>query len=413
MTAATLADSYVSLITLREIRRYIVRSHAEMMAVFIGLVYGLISLSISGMFVLANLGGGYTSILLSSPGTGPGVIVEAPWGVLELPFFGVLSMILVSIGVALGMAVAVLLAVAVLRRRSEAPGSPASLGTLAGLTPAMIALLAFGACCSTSAAASAGVEAIAQVSGSTADALLLNNWYLSIFQLAIVWVALIAQEALLRVYGRLFERPSGPASTSGPVGAPRIDRRVVAGTAFRVLLLVAGVTWSLAMFADWTTVAPSAASPALWFDWIVVHQMVSALAVFVALFPSAAVTLVRGGFSDRLSQAVRLGAGVGGFLLVVGTPPPIAGWGIEGWGNELLALAGAPAAWGAVPPVFAPGIALAFRWVVQYLLLGSFILALAIRPAIAIRPLQWSSLDAEFSSETPRREPDASRLVSG
>jgi hypothetical protein len=412
VSASTVVDSYVSLLTLREIRRYIVRSHAVMMAVFFGLAYGLLSLSISGMLVVVRLGGGYSWLLVSTPGTGPGVIILAPWGVLALPFFGVLSMLLVAVGVALGMSVAVLLAVAVARRRSSAPGGPATLGSLAGLTPAMIALLAFGACCSTTAAASAGVGVVAQLSGSTTANLLVNNWYLSVFQLGIVWVALIAQEALLRAYGTLFGLPS-PSPGSASPAAPPLHRRVVAGTALRIALLIGGVTWSLAMFADWTTVSPSSASPALWFDWIFLHQFLSALAILVAIFPSLAAVAVRELSPRRWGRTLRGVSGLAGFLLVVGAPPPLCGWGVEGWGNELLAVLGAPGAWGAVAPVFAPGAALAFRWGVQYLLLGGFALLLAIRPDVALRPALWSNGAGSSVHELARPDPDSGRVVSG
>ena len=400
MADETIADAYVSLITLREIRRYIVRSHAVMMAVFIGLVYGLVALSQSGMLVLAPLGGSYTVLAVTSPGTGPGYLILAPWGVLSLPLFGVSAMILVAIGVALGMTVGVLLAVAVVRRRAAAPGGAGTLGTVAGLTPAMVTLLAFGACCSTTAAATAGVGVVAQVSGSSTASLLANNWYLSIFQLGIVWIALVAQEALLRVYGGLFGVPGATAAGAPSAAPPKVDRRVVAGTLLRALLLIGGITWSLAMFADWATVNPATASAALWFDWIVVHQVLSAIALGVALFPSAAFGLFTGFPSRSFSRVVRGIALSAGALLAVGAPPPFAGWGIEGWGNELLAAAGAPTTWGAVPAIYPAGIALAFRWGVQYLLLGGVAIAIAAKPQSAFRPVLWS-----VGEETPSGDP--------
>jgi hypothetical protein len=404
---SALADSYLSFVTLREIRRYIVRSHAVMMSVFIGIVYGLLALTQSGMLVLANLRGGYTVLAVTSPGSGPGYLIIAPWGVLSLPILGVVAMVLVAIGVALGMAVAVLLAVALVRRRASSSGGPASLGSLAGLTPAMITLLAFGACCSTTAAASAGVGVIAQLSGSTTQNLLLNGWFLSIFQVGIVWIALIAQEALLRVYGGLFGVPVLTGSGEAALAPPPLSRRTVVGTVVRGLLLIGGVTWSLAMFADWTTVSPATASLAMWFDWIVVHQLASAIAIGAALFPSAASALVAGRAVPRLGRLVRGVSLVAGIVLVVGAPPPLCGWGLEGWGNELLSLAGIPAAWGAVAPVYGPGVPLAFRWGVQYLLLGGFTLALAVRPKAALRLVLWSVGSEDPAIGAVRSEPGA------
>ncbi|MGP8078006.1 MAG: hypothetical protein ACLQD8_07755 [Thermoplasmata archaeon] len=413
MTAVGLADSYLSFVTLREIRRYIVRSHAVMMSVFIGLVYALVSMTQSGMLVFAHLGGGYSFLIETGHGSTfqpwnfPGLLILAPWGIVDLPLFGLVSMTLVSIGVALGMAVAVLLAVSVARRRSGASQGPAALGALTGLTPAMIALLALGACCSTTAAASAGVGVIAQLSGSTTNNLLLNNWYLSVFQMAIVWVALIAQEALLRIYGGLFGAPD--ASWAGaPSQAPsRLDRWVVAGTAFRAALLIGGTTWSLAMFADWTTVAPGSAPAALWFDWIVVHQLPSVLAIVAALFPSATVHLFRDLGRSMGARGLRAAAGVAGALLIFGAPPPLSLWGIDGWGNELLAYAGGPTSAGAVAPHLGSVGALAFRWGFQYLLLGGVALVLALRPRTALLPLLWSTGAGPLRASAHPPEPDA------
>lgn len=413
MAESSVLDSYLALVTLRGIRRYIVRSHAVMMTVFLGIVYALIALSESGMLVLAHLGGGYTTLLVSSPGTGPGFLILAPWGVLALPIFGVIAMAIVTVGVALGMSVAILLAVAVARRRSPHAGAPATLGSLTGLTPAMIALLALGACCSTTAAATAGVGVIAQVTGSTTVQLLQNNWFLSIFQLGIVWIALLAQEALLRVYGELYGLPAEATGSRTPSPSPRLDRRAIAGGAFRAGLLIAGVTWTLAIFADWTVVAPGAASAATWADWLVVHLLLGGTAVAVALFPTAAAR-----FFDRFARSlgVRVVRGAllaGGLLLTIGAPPPLAASGLEGWGNELLALAGAPASWGAVSPIYGWGFALAFRWGLQYLFLGAFAIALALRPGSVLRLARWSTGTDRAPETDARSDADAGRFVPG
>ncbi len=60
----------------------------------------------------------------------------------------------------------------------------------------MIALVTLGACCSTTAAATAGLGVIAQASGTSIDELLANNWYIGVFQILVLWIALIAQEQL-------------------------------------------------------------------------------------------------------------------------------------------------------------------------------------------------------------------------
>jgi hypothetical protein len=366
-----------------------------MMTAFFTVLYALGSMTLGGMLILAHIGGGYTFEVLWRSQTGfqpwnyPGVLIVAPWGIVSLPFFATVAMVLVSVGVGIGMAVAVLLGVALVRRRAKSAHQPVAVGSLAGLTPAMIALLTLGACCSTTAAATAGVGLVAQVSGSNTDTLLLNNWYLGVFQVAVVWIALVAQELLLRVYGGLFG-----LSTDAPLGAtvafpPRLSRRSFLGGALRVALLVGGVTWSLAMLVDWTTVSPASASLADWVRWVVQHQFLALLAILAALFPRGfvdAFSRLAGTLWGRLARAVLL---VGGLSLAVGVPPPLAGWGVEGFGNELLALLGVPAAWGAVSPVFSPGLDLYFRWGVQYFLLGGFAIAVAIAPLRTLSVVQW------------------------
>jgi hypothetical protein len=403
--------SALALVTLRSIRRYVRRSHAVMMTVFFTIVYALGSMTLGGMLLLAHVGGGYTVEVLWSSGTGlqswnyPGLLVVAPWGVVSLPFFATVAMVLVSVGVGIGMTVAVLLGVALVRRRGKSAGQPAAVGSLAGLTPAMIALLTLGACCSTTAAATAGVGLVAQVSGSSTDTLLLNNWYLGVFQVAVVWTALIAQELLLRVYGGLFGLPTDSAAATATPSPPRLGRRFLVGSTLRVGLLVGGVTWSLAMLVDWTSVAPTSASVTDWVRWVVQHQLIAFLAILAALFPRGlAATFARaaGTSVGRLTRGVLL---VAGLSLAVGVPPPIAGWGVEGFGNELMGLFGVPAGWGAVAPVFSPGLDLYFRWGVQYLLLGGFSVAVALAPARALSPIQWSV------GEPARRRSDGSEEV--
>jgi hypothetical protein len=389
-------DSALSLLTLRSIRRYVRRSHAVMMTAFFSVLYALGSMTLGGMLIFAHIGGGYTFEVLWRSQTGfqswnyPGLFIVAPWGIVSLPFFATVAMVLVSIGVGIGMSVAVLLGIALLRRRAKSAQQPVAVGTLAGLTPAMIALLTLGACCSTTAAATAGVGLVAQVSGSSTDTLLLNNWYLGVFQVAVVWIALLAQELLLRVYGGLFGLSTDASPGATAPSPPRLTRRSLVGGALRVALLVGGVTWSLAMLVDWTTVGPASASLADWVRWVVQHQLLALLAILAALFPRGlfeAFSRRAGTLWGGLSRALLL---VGGLSLAVGVPPPLAGWGVDGFGNELMALLGVPTAWGAVAPVLSPGLDLYFRWVVQYFLLGGFAIAVAIAPLRALSVVRWS-----------------------
>ena len=121
---------------------------------------------------LAHFQGGYTITVFTSSGTGQGwwnypyIYAVAPWGYLEIPFFTGISMLLVAVGVGLGMAVAVLLTLSLLRPTAAGAARSKAVGAATGLTPAMIGLVTLGACCSTTAAASAGVGLVAQASGN-------------------------------------------------------------------------------------------------------------------------------------------------------------------------------------------------------------------------------------------------------
>ena len=354
MSEAPTLGTPLSLLTLAETRRYIRRSHAIMMTVTFVLLYALGSMVIGGMLILANLTGGTVVQIVWGNGLGtdfwnyPGLLIIAPWGIVDLPMFATVSMVFVSIGVGMGMSVAVLLGVAMVRSRRASLGRPASVGSIAGLTPAMIALVTLGACCSTTAAATAGVGIVAHASGTTTTNLLVNTWYLGVFQMAVMYVALFAQELVLRVYGGILGLSGRDASRI--YVAPPVDRRYVAGILLRVALMVGGITWSLAMLVDWTTTGPFSASAALWTRWILEHQVPAFLAILVALFPNGTFAVLRD-LARYPGLAVRALLVAGGLLLLVGAPPPLAGWGLEGFGNELMGALGLPVAWGAVAPV--------------------------------------------------------------
>ena len=385
--------SVLDLLTLREVRGYIRRSHGIGLVVFIALAYALGSMVLGGMLVFARLSGGYSVLLLWGSPLGlqswnyPGLLIEAPWGFVELPFFATLSMILVSVGVGIGMAVAILLGVQLIRDRRATSGRPAAVGTIAGLTPAMIALVTLGACCSVTAAATAGVGLVAQSSGTSTSNLLLNNWYLGVFQIVVVYIALIAQELLLRVYGKTFgANDPGFAPPSSTVR--RLDRRTLATAALRAALLAGGITWSLAVIADWTTTDPSSASAALWFGWLFEHWLVGGLAVVAALAPGVLLRGFRRLVPTASGVLVRATLFLGAWTLGVWVPPPLGGAGVEGFGNELLGALGVSPSFGGVGPVFPWGLALALRWAFQYLLLAGFAAAVAIAPEPA---LSWLS----------------------
>jgi hypothetical protein len=395
--------SVVQLLTLHEVVAYLRRSHGVGLAVFIAVAYALGSMLLGGMLVLAHLSGGYTVEVLwgnplgIQPWNYPGVLIVAPWGFVELPFAATISMVLVSAGVGVGMAVALLLGYRLIAHRKTSAGTPTAAGAAAGMTPALIGLVTLGACCSVTAAATAGVGLVAQASGTSTTNLLLNNWFLGVFQVAVVYVALVAQELLLRVYGTLFSA-NDPGFARAPIPARTWDRRTVALAALRALLLAAGVTWILAAVADWTVSPPATASAALWFNWLVEHWLLGGFAMLVALSPGTVRGWARSIESSPGGRGLRVALLVGGGCLAGWVPPPFAGAGVEGFGNELLGLLGAPAGWGAVPPVFPWGIALLTRWSLQYFLLAGVAISAAIAP---VRVLSF------WAGATPLPSPEA------
>lgn len=377
--------SWTALLSLHEVRGYLHRSHGVGLAVFIAVAYALGSMLVGGMLVLARFPGGYSVLFLWGNALGlqpwnyPGVLIEAPWGFVELPFFATISMVLVSTGVGLGMAVAILLGYRLARARTTGSGRPAATGAVAGLTPAMIALVTLGACCSTTAAATAGVGLVAQASGSSTTNLLLNNWFLGAFQIVVVYVALIAQELLLRMYGTLFAADD-PGFAPNAVPPPPLNRRALAVGALRAGLVAAGITWVLTVVADWTTVSPAGASAGVWFNWLVEHWLLGGFAMLVALSPPGVLRWYRRAASTSRGYLLRAVLLLGAWTLGGWVPPPLAGAGVEGFGNELLAVLGGPSWLGAVAPTFSPSIALAFQWAFQYLLLAVFAGAVALSP---------------------------------
>ncbi|MCI4373861.1 MAG: hypothetical protein L3K02_09530 [Thermoplasmata archaeon] len=373
----------VGLLTLREIRSFVRRSSAAGGVVFFGLLYVLGSLFLGGMIVLGDIRGGYTLTAVWGGTAGswnyPGLLLVAPWGVVSLPFFATVAMVVVGVGVGYGMAVAFLLALQLLKGRATAsPGSNAA-GAFAGLTPAMISLVTLGACCSTTAAATAGVGLVAQASGTSASNLLLNNWYLGVFQIVMVWVALLAQEMLLVVYVGLFGSPTLRGETEVVGTSRNFGARILAAGALRALLLGAGVVWILTILAEWTNIDPWTAGPGFWFQWAIEHGLVGGLAISAALFPAAtftALTRTRRGVGWVL-PVLSL---VAGLCLILWVPPPLPSWGVDALINQVLGAAGASASWGAIPPGAVSGGPLALRWILEYVLLGGFATAVAVAP---------------------------------
>ncbi len=146
------------------------------------------------------------------PGTYPAILAGGPYFQVDLPMISSILMTLTAAGVGLGMALAVLLVARLLRDRKAGLLASTMARSAIGLTPAMIALVTLGACCSTTAAATAGLSLAAHWGGGAANALLGNSWYLGGIQLGVVYAALLAQEHLVRVYDLFSGRSASDVS---------------------------------------------------------------------------------------------------------------------------------------------------------------------------------------------------------
>ncbi len=393
------------MLSLSHSRALVRRPRFFLLVIGIAVVYALIAMVVGTMLEVfsppAHLASYWVILTAGTPAWDyPALLAVNPYFILALPFLPTVFMVLTSAGVGLGMSVAVILSANLLRRRKTASARPAAVGTAAGLTPALIALVTLGACCSTTAAATAGIGLTAQATGTSALTLLANDWYLGVFQLVILYVALLAQEQLLTVYGAVVPSTDGLESAN-PAPAP-VDRRFAAGAILRVALLAAGVTWSLAMLADWLTVNPAAASAAMWASWLLQHQLVGFAAILAALLPLPTYRAFARLASSSAGLGLRLLLVIGGASLAIGTPPPLAGAGWHGFVNEFIGAVGVSSTWGAVSPGLAIGPALAVRWAVQYLLLGSFAIALGLRPLAALRPILWTVTGSREASRSAR-----------
>jgi hypothetical protein len=386
------SPSVVGLLTLRDVRAYLRRSHAVAMTVFFGLLYGLGSMVLGQMLILTRLQPPYYTEIIWNPGPGqgawnfPALIVWAPWGEVTLPFFATWAMVVVSIGVAIGMSVAVLLSAQLIRQRLARTGTAAAAASVAGLTPAMLALVTLGACCGTTAAATAGVGAFASATGTSTNQVLNNDWLLGAFQIVVVWIALLAQEMLLQVYGNVIGISGRAAPPATDTGTPTsrgawVSRPRLGAALLRAGLLVVGVTWGLALLVAGAIAPAASAGPVLWAAWLLEYGVIAAVAVLAAMFPREFVRSWSAWAHRTAGYAARAVVLVAGVALVGWVPPPLAGLGFEGFGNEVMGALGAPAAWGAVTPAFAPGPTLFLRWAFQYLFLGGFAIALAVAPA--------------------------------
>jgi hypothetical protein len=411
-------ERLLSLLSLRESRLRLRRGWTRLLWTGISVGYALVAMLLGGMLILERVTtGGYFVEIVTGTGSQwwdyPGLLALQPWGVLSLPFLSTITMLGVATGVGFGMTVATFLTVQLRRqRRAAAVGGTAGAGVIAGLSPALIGIVTLGACCSTTAAALAGLDWAAIAGGTTLDGVLLNNWYAGMFQVVVLYVSLLAQEQLLTMYGSAF----GTGATERAIPPPPEPRRTrpaaAASLALRIGLLIGGVTWLLALPAEWTLAVNPTLSAGTLFQWIGQHGTPSLLAIALALAPPEVAGALRGMVGKRVVGTVlRAGLAALGFSLVGWFPSLIAATGTYGFFNEFVGSLGGSGAYGGIAPPFS-GWGLLFRWGAQFLLLGAFLLALAARPDGTLELIAGSSSRAS-ARDPPHRRAGWNRPLSG
>ena len=388
-----------SLLAVRRTRTLLVGRHYRALVGLIGLAYAFGAMVFGGMlyFPTHPLRTGWSFYVFpSGPGPSwayPMILVGSPYFQFGLPIISGILVTLSAAGVGLGMSLAVFLSMRLVRSRRAGSLRSTTVGTAFGLTPAIVALVTLGACCSTTAAATAGISLAAQASGTNAAEALAHGWYLGVFQVVVLYVALVAQEQLLSIYGLLFgSAPLGPSPLETENPAPsHLNGRWALSATLRLVLVVAGLTWSLSVLTDWSALSFGNMRAAAWFGWTLQHLVPGALAVLVALFPAGVLEfwrrLAAGGRVLAL-RAVLVGSAL---ALLTWMPAPLASGGAAALGNELLGFWGFPSNWGAVAPPALGLFALSLRWAFQFALLGIVAIAMGISPEASLRLFLQSS----------------------
>ena len=225
--------------------------------------------------------------------------------------------------------------------------------------------------------------------------MLANAWYLGFFQVAVVYLALLAQEQLVGIYGVLlgWSLGSAPGAEVRPTPPRSLGWAGVGSGTLRVVFAVTGITWSLAMVAAWITTPPARAGGAAWFGWVLQHQIPGLLAISVALFPAGAAAFWATYSPTLPGKALRAVLVAAGAALLTWMPAPVSRYGAAALGNELLGYWHASAAWGAVPPPALGPVGLTLRWGFQFALLGVLSISIGLWPGRTLRPLLRSTGD--------------------
>lgn len=387
--------------------RALLDSRASRAAVgLVALLYALIAMIVGGMLQITFPPSRAPAFLWLIPvrdgnwWSYPAFIAGGPYFLLAVPLLSSILMVLVATGIGLGMTAAVVVSVRSIRARRAAGTVPSMAGPLAGLTPALVALLTLGACCSTTAAATAGIELTAQASGTSSTTLLLNSWYLGLFQAVVVYAALIAQERLLVLFAPPTRAPTDPGSVPGRVASPSggVGRTSPPGRTVltRALLLGAGLAWSLSAFTVFFSPVPTGHLAVAAFIFLVQHQLPAGAAVLCALFPSEILAWFQRRASPGPKYIARIALLVSGGALLTWMPLPWSAEGAGGLVNKLLSLA-APGALGAATSTGADLLGLILRWGFEAGFLGAFGLAAALLPSRTFRRLRGLPDDAVAS----------------
>lgn len=379
----SLARALVELATLREIRSLLSSSARRLAVAGVAAMFAVVSMLVGGMLTFVPTQGAFTTEIIwwGAPADWwyyPELLMVQPWGVLQLPFFPTVATALVSIGAGIGAVSGAVLVRDLIRRSRPRDGAAYGAAVATGGGSGVASLATLGACCCSSCASGGGLALVAAASGTDVPALLNAAWYLPLFQLVVVYVILVAQERALR---RAMWEPERP---------PQVGGRLIAGVALRFGLLVAGLTWSLTMFVEWSKTNPWSASTADWYHWIIEHQLLSLVAIAFALFPREISDAFKRRGTSLAPRFLRVALGVAGISWGTWVPPALVGVGLGGFVNELFGTLGLSSGWGAVPPDSLGGALLAFHWGFQHLLLSGFALAVAVNPSWAARPILWS-----------------------
>ncbi len=362
------------------------------MVILIAVAYAIISAFV-GLLVEVFPAGSSSSMQVgalpqSTDWWNPVLNVNSSGWVLSLPLLATVTLILVSLGVGLALGACLVLVGSLVRDR----GNAAAEGSGASIVPAVAGLATHGVCCCTACTATLSLGVVASVSGTDMYALLRNHWYLDAFQLVVVGISLVALERGLR------------SAINQCYPTRRSNARLWVGAVFRMTLLVAGVTWSMAMLVEWSVVSPVSAPPAEWYHWILEHQLLALVAMVAALFPEDAIELMTRAWSSNTGGLFRGALFLAGFTWGVWVPPMLADLGLGGLLNEFFGLLGLPASWGAIPVDAGLGAPLVFHWVFQHLLLSGFAILLAIRPRLALAPSAWTLGVRTLEKKKPRAD---------